>query len=149
LLKKNSKIRIRKGAGNVFADLGLPNAREKHTKVRLAVAINHILAARHLSQTRAARQLGINQPKISALSRYRLHGFSVERLMHFLARLGCDIEIIIRQRPSSRSKNPPASSSPRRRDSSAVPALCRSREGWAAPKKSKSKSKSSRRAWGG
>jgi len=106
LLKKNSKIRIRKGSGNVFADLGLPNAREKHTKVRLAVAINHILAARHLSQTRAARQLGINQPKISALSRYRLDGFSVERLMHFLARLGCDIEIIIRQRPSSRSKKP-------------------------------------------
>ena len=75
--KKNSKIQIFKSSGNVFADLGLANAQEKQTKVRLAVAINHILAERHLSQTRVARQLGINQPKISALSRYRLDGFSV------------------------------------------------------------------------
>jgi len=43
-------------------------------------------------------------PKISALSRYRLDGFSVERLMHFLARLGCDIEIVIRLRAKPRSK---------------------------------------------
>ncbi len=106
MLKKKSKIQIFESSGNVFADLGLANAREKHTKVRLAVAINHILAGRHLSQTRAARHLGINQPKISALSRYQLDGFSVERLMHFLARLGCDIEIVIRLRSSSRSRKP-------------------------------------------
>jgi predicted XRE-type DNA-binding protein len=102
--KKNSKIRIFKGSGNVFADLGLPNAQEKQTKVRLAAAINHILAERHLSQTRAARHLGINQPKISALSHYRLDGFSVERLMHFLGRLGCDIEIVIRLHAKPRPK---------------------------------------------
>lgn len=102
--KKNSKIRIFKSSGNVFADLGLPNAQEKHTKVRLVAAINHILAERHLSQTRAARHLGINQPKISALSYYRLDGFSVERLMHFLGRLGCDIEIVIRLHAKPRPK---------------------------------------------
>lgn len=104
--KKKSKIRIFKSSGNVFADLDLANAQEKQTKVRLAVAINHVLAERRLSQTRAARHLGINQPKISALSRYLLDGFSVERLMHFLARPGCDIEIVIRLRPRSRSKKP-------------------------------------------
>jgi hypothetical protein len=72
----------------------------------------HILAERRLSQSRAARHLRINQPKISALSRYRLDGFSVERLMHLLARLGCDIEIVIRLRAKPRSKKSPASSSP-------------------------------------
>jgi len=105
--KNNGKIRIFKSSGNVFADLRLPNAQEKHTKVRLAVAINHILAERSLSQSRAARHLGINQPKISALSRYRLDGFSVERLMHFLGRLGCDVEIVIRPRANPRSKKSP------------------------------------------
>jgi len=105
--KNNSKIPILKSSGNVFADLRLPNAQEKHTKVRLAVAINHIIAERRLSQTRAARHLGINQPKISALSHYRLDGFSVERLMHFLGRLGCDIEIFIRLHAKPRSKKSP------------------------------------------
>ncbi|MGC0772509.1 MAG: helix-turn-helix transcriptional regulator [Candidatus Acidiferrum sp.] len=102
--EKKSKIRILKSSGNVFADLGLANPEEKQTKVRLAVAINHILAERRLSQARAARELGINQPKISALSCYRLDGFSVERLMHFLGRLGCEIEIVIRLHPNSHSR---------------------------------------------
>ncbi len=102
--KNNGKNPIIKSSGNVFADLRLPNAHEKHTKVRLAVAINHILAERRLSQSRAARHLRINQPKISALSRYRLDGFSVERLMHFLGRLGCDIEIVIRPDNKPRSR---------------------------------------------
>jgi predicted XRE-type DNA-binding protein len=62
-------------SGNVFADLGFADAGERQTKVRLAFAINQILAA---------RVLGVNQPKISALLDYRLEGFSVERLMHFL-----------------------------------------------------------------
>jgi len=104
--EKKSKIRILKSSANVFADLGLANPEEKQTKVRLAVAINHILAERRLSQARAARELGINQPKISALSRYRLDGFSVERLMHFLGRLGCDIEIVIRLRANSSPRKP-------------------------------------------
>jgi len=91
-----------RSSGNVFADLGLRDAGEKQTKVRLAVAINRILGARRLSQMAAAQLLEINQPKISALVNYRLEGFSVERLMHFLNALGQDVEIVIRKKPSSR-----------------------------------------------
>ena len=50
-------------SGNVFADLGLKDADEKQTKVRLAVAVNQILRARKLSQVVAAHMLGIKQPK--------------------------------------------------------------------------------------
>ncbi|HEX3377970.1 MAG TPA: helix-turn-helix transcriptional regulator [Candidatus Acidoferrales bacterium] len=90
-----------RSSGNVFADLGLPNAEKKQTKVRLAVAINEIVRAQHLSQTVAARRLQINQPKISALLNYRLEGFSVERLMNFLTALDRDVEIVIRRKPKS------------------------------------------------
>jgi predicted XRE-type DNA-binding protein len=86
----------------VFADLGLPNAEERQTKVRLALAINQIIEERQLPQTEAAHRLGINQPKISALSHYRLEGFSVERLLHFLNALDRDIEIVIRRKPRGR-----------------------------------------------
>jgi len=89
-------------SGNVFVDLGLRDAEEKQTRVRLAVAINNILAARGLSQSAAAEVLNINQPKVSALVNYRLDGFSVERLMHFLNALDRDIEIAIRKKPRSR-----------------------------------------------
>jgi len=93
--KKRNKERILKSSGNVFADLGLPNAREKQAKVRLALAVNDILAARGLSQLAASRQLRIGQPKVSALHNYRLAGFSLERLLHLLNRLGCDVEIVV------------------------------------------------------
>ena len=90
------------GSGNVFADLGFADAGERQTKVCLAFAINQILERRKLPQGKAARLLGINQPKVSALSNYRLEGFSVERLMHFLNALDQDVEIVIRSKPSSR-----------------------------------------------
>jgi predicted XRE-type DNA-binding protein len=89
-------------SGNVFADLHLRDADEKLTKVHLAVAINQILSQRHLSQIAAARLLRMNQPKVSALANYRLEGFSVERLMHFLNALDRDVEITIRKKPRSR-----------------------------------------------
>lgn len=89
-------------SGNVFADLGLRDADEKQTRVRLAVAVNQIIAAQRLSQNRAAHLLDINQPKISALANYRLEGFSVERLMRFLNALDRDVGIVIRKKPRSR-----------------------------------------------
>ena len=94
--------KILPGSGNVFADLGFADAGERQTKVRLAIAINDVLHRRGLSQGKAAELLGINQPKVSALSKYRLEGFSVERLMRFLTALNQDVEIIIRNRPRAR-----------------------------------------------
>lgn len=99
---RKNKTDVVQSSGNVFADLGLTNAEEKQTKVRLAVAINHIIDSQRLSQIAAARRLNINQPKISALSNYRLDGFSVERLMNFLTALDRDIEIVIHRKPRSR-----------------------------------------------
>jgi predicted XRE-type DNA-binding protein len=99
--RMNGKQQVTRSSGNVFADLRLPNAEEKQTKVRLAVAINRIIEVQRLSQGSAARLLKINQPKISALSNYRLEGFSVERLMNFLTALDRDVEIIIRRKPKS------------------------------------------------
>jgi predicted XRE-type DNA-binding protein len=100
LQSKKNKSDVVPSSGNVFADLGRPDAEEKQTKVRLAVAINQIIQGRRLSQTAAARRLRVNQPKVSALSNYQLDGFSVERLMNFLTALDRDVDIIIR--PKSR-----------------------------------------------
>jgi predicted XRE-type DNA-binding protein len=93
---------IIRGSGNVFADLGYPDAEERQTKLRLAHALNQIIARRRLTQAAAAGRLGINQPKVSALANYKLEGFSVERLLTFLTAFDRDIEIVIRKKPRSR-----------------------------------------------
>jgi predicted XRE-type DNA-binding protein len=86
------------GTANVFADLGFPDAAERQTKTRLALAVNDLLKTRKLKQRDAAELLGITQPKVSALKNYRLDQFSVERLLEFLVALDRDVEIAIRPR---------------------------------------------------
>ena len=87
---------ITRGTGNVFADLGLPDAGERQTKTRLALALNRIIKDQALKQVDAARLLGVPQPKVSALVNYRLDGFSVEKLMEYIVALGRDVEIVVR-----------------------------------------------------
>lgn len=93
---------VTRGTGNVFADLGFPDAAERQAKLRLAYALNQVLAAGKLSQAEAAKVLGVTQPKVSALRNYKLSGFSVERLMNLLTAVDQDIEIVIRRKPRSR-----------------------------------------------
>jgi predicted XRE-type DNA-binding protein len=87
---------IVEGTSNVFADLGFPDAVDRQTKTRLAMAVNAILKERRLKQADTALVLGIPQPKVSALTNYRLDHFSVEKLMTFLNALNQDVEIVIR-----------------------------------------------------
>jgi len=102
-MPKKTRERIIPSSGNVFADLGLSDAEELDTKVRLGAAICRIVERRRLTQAQVAAALGVNQPKVSALLHYKLEGFSVERLTRFLVVLGKDVEIVIRTKPPSRS----------------------------------------------
>jgi predicted XRE-type DNA-binding protein len=95
-------IEVEMSSGNVFADIGLPNPEERLAKAELAIRIAAAIRARRLTQTSAARILRIDQPKISRLLRGQLSGFSTERLMHFLTRLGRDVEIVVKIAPRSR-----------------------------------------------
>lgn len=102
-MMKKADDAITRGTGNVFVDLGYADAEERQTKLRLAHAINGVIARRRLSQAAAAEKLGINQPKVSALANYKLDGFSVERLMTLLTALDQDVEIVIKNKPRSRT----------------------------------------------
>jgi predicted XRE-type DNA-binding protein len=102
MAKQTADKTITRGTGNVFADLGYADAEERQTKLRLAYAINGIVAGQGLTQAEAARLLGLNQPKVSALTNYKLAGFSVERLMTLLTALDRDVDIVIRKRAKAR-----------------------------------------------
>ena len=94
---------IEPSSGNVFADLGLKNPEELLAKAQIVQRISDVIAERKLTQLRAAKLLGIDQPKISALLRGKLDGFSIDRLFRFLNALGRDVEITIR--PAQRAED--------------------------------------------
>ena len=95
-------VAAERSSGNVFADLGLANAEDRLAKSELARKVSEIIVARRLTQVEAAELLGIDQPKISALVRGRLQGFSLERLMRFLNVLGRDVEIVVKPKARGR-----------------------------------------------
>ena len=88
--------KVEAGSGDVFVDLGLPDAGERGLRVELAMQLNDLLADRGLTQVRAAALLGIPQPHVSELKHYKLRRFSSERLLRFLTLLGRDVAIVIR-----------------------------------------------------
>jgi predicted XRE-type DNA-binding protein len=102
MAKRRNEIEV--GTGNVFADLGYADAKERTLKVELALEVNRVLKQRKLTQAQAAELLEIAQPHVSDLVRYRLNRFSAERLMRFLTQLGKDVEIRIAKRPARRSR---------------------------------------------
>lgn len=85
------------GSGNVFADLGYPRPEEAAAKAELAHKITQIIERRRLTQAEAAELLDVDQPKISALRRGKLSGFSLDRLVRFLVLLGNDVQIVVKQ----------------------------------------------------
>lgn len=86
------------GSGNIFADLGLPDAETHLLKAALVVELKRLIRARKLTQVAAAERIGIKQPDLSNILRGQVRGCSVERLMRFLTALDQDIDITIRPR---------------------------------------------------
>jgi predicted XRE-type DNA-binding protein len=90
-MSKKHKIEI--GCGSAYADLEYKSHEEIETKADLTIAIKKEIKKKKLTQSKAAKLLGISQPKLSELLRGRFSGYSVERLMHFLTELGKDVNL--------------------------------------------------------
>ena len=101
---KKQASEFEESSGNIFADLGLPDAEDMLLKSQITVQLMRLIKARKLTQDAAAKRIGIGQPDLSNILRGRFRGFSVERLMRMLTAFDQDIEI--RMRP--RAKGSPA-----------------------------------------
>ena len=82
-------------SGNVFADLGLRNAKQELLKAKLTVEIYRLLTKRGLTQQAAAKLLGTTQAQVSALIRCKPVSVSVGRLMEFLTVFSQDNEVAV------------------------------------------------------
>ncbi len=91
------------GSGNVFKDIGVPNAEEHLVKAQLVFKIDGIMKKRRMKQTDAATLFGIRQPDVSKMLRGEFRQFSVERLLRFLVKLDQDVEIVVRDHSDKRT----------------------------------------------
>lgn len=89
------RIKVEVGSGNVFADLGLPDAEELLLKAKLVFEISQLIEKKGLTQAAVAKRTGLDQPKVSRLLNGHLSGFSVDRLFAILNRLGHSVEVRI------------------------------------------------------
>ncbi len=93
----DENIVIEEGSSNIFKDLGFSDeeAKEELLKAELGAEIFRILEKQQMTQTEAAKILGVKQPEVSRLKSGKFSYYSVERLMRFLARLNCKVRIHI------------------------------------------------------
>ncbi len=97
------KLKITPSSGNVFKDLGLPNAEELLAKAELAHAITCVLEDRNLTQKQAARITGTSQAKISDVVRGNLDQFTMDRLIKMLIAFDQNVRIQLAPKPKSRN----------------------------------------------
>ena len=102
--KQESLVPVIESSGNVFADMGLPEAEEELTKAQLASHIRQVIRRQRLTQVAAAARMGVDQPKVSALLNGRLANFSSERPMRLPTALGQDVDITVRAKRRNRAQ---------------------------------------------
>jgi len=88
---------------NTFKDLGIPHSDQAKTKSDLALAIHRTVQGSRLSRKETASIMGVDQAKVSAISRGITKGYSVDRLLGFLNRLGMDVDIRLKPKAVQRS----------------------------------------------
>ncbi|MDP4029302.1 MAG: helix-turn-helix transcriptional regulator [Gallionella sp.] len=89
-------IEVQRSSGNVYADLGLPDAEKLKIKTGLVIEIRKAMRRLGLTQQEAAKRMGITQPKVSDMMRGDFSNLSERKLMDCLNRLGYDIEIKVK-----------------------------------------------------
>jgi predicted XRE-type DNA-binding protein len=90
------KILVEAGSGNIFADLGLPDAEEHFLKAQIVSEIYRLASERKLTQAAAGKLMGVSQPEVSRMFKGNFREYSIDRLMGFLTGFDRDVDIIVR-----------------------------------------------------
>ena len=93
--KADDEVKVELSSGNVFADLGLPDAEELLLKAKIVTQIEQLIKKKGWTQAQAAERMKLDQPKVSRLMSGHFSGFSVDRLFAILNRLGHSVEVRI------------------------------------------------------
>ena len=101
----DEQITVTQRCGNVYEDLGLPDAKEMLVKAQLALSIARIIKSRGLTQSKAAKIIGLSQPKLSYMLNGKFRGISEAKMLECITRLGRDIQIVIQPSTHRETEN--------------------------------------------
>ena len=92
--------KMRQSSGNVYRDLGFSTDEAENLQVRsdLMIRLTKIIQSRHLTQAKAAKLLGVTQPRISDLMRGKIDRFSIDTLVEMLGHAGIRVSFVLKQR---------------------------------------------------
>jgi predicted XRE-type DNA-binding protein len=90
------RVKVEVGSGNIFADLGLPDADTHFLKAQIVSEIYRITSERKLTQAKAGKLMGITQPEVSRMFKGSFREYSIKRLMGFLTSFDRDVEIVVK-----------------------------------------------------
>lgn len=96
-MRKKQDTGIRHGSKNIFADLGYADAETHLLKAQLVSRVQATMRDLKLTQTEAAKVMGVSQPDVSRMLKGQFRDISVERIMRMLAKLGCKVDIVVKQ----------------------------------------------------
>lgn len=91
-----------RGSGNVFRDLGYPDAELRQAKALLAAEIIKVLDVQGLSTRQAKARTGIAHAEFSRIRNVRLERFTFDRLLTVLDRLGQHVELSVTVTPRTK-----------------------------------------------
>src|SRR6266567_6140554 len=93
---KTKRVEVHESDGNIFADLGLPDADTHFLKAQIVSEIYRLTNERKLTQAQAGKLMGISQPEVSRMFKGNFREYSIDRLMGFLTSFDRDVEIVVR-----------------------------------------------------
>ena len=93
-------MKIKKSTGNIFHDLGFGREEAANLLIRakLMTEIKKYIETKKLTQIKAAKLLGVTQPRISDLIRGKIDLFAVDALIEMLSRAGIKVDVVISRR---------------------------------------------------
>src|SRR5450432_4683592 len=102
-MKRDEKLDVVRGSGNVYRDLGYKNADAKQFKAILAAEIIKALDRERLTVRAAHARTGIAAADFSRIRNADLGRFTVDRLMAIINRLGSRVEVKVKVRRYERA----------------------------------------------
>ncbi len=99
-------MKITKGSDNIFRDCGFPGAEAENLRMRakLMMALTAHIQSHKLTQARAAKVMGVSQPRVSDLIRGKIGLFTVDALVNMATAGGLKVDLEIASPPVPKSK---------------------------------------------
>jgi len=100
-------MRATKGSENVFVDCGFPPAEAENLRIRakMMMALTGYIEERKITQSRAAKIMGVSQPRISDLVRGKIGLFTIDTLVNMVAAAGLRVDVgISAGRPKAKNQ---------------------------------------------